>query len=314
MSHDVYRTLAFAVLMMGLVLRNDTAGALNIAGATAFVCEADGNCGAIDGSVPIDAVQSVTDVNPLVVGGGGTLAGILGARPAAGEVTPISSVLPAPPPSLRVTAEFVSLGTGVATAVAYWEDVLTLTAFDTTTGQPIIGALIEFVPSVRILGSLTAEGNDDFNLSGVSAWGFDYTINEFTTAITASGACNVPQADIVAECPGADSTGDAFGTYGPWQTVQVASGVPFSARALAWASVTSEGFDPMKGAANLGATADWLGFEVFDAEGAPITNLTVSSASGIDWTLTSVPEPSATLLQGTALIVLLGLAGRRHRN
>ena len=195
---------------------------------------------------------------------------------------------------------------GVARALAYWEDELTITALDVN-NDPIIGALLDFRPGVRIRGTITAEGDDDSNFAGFTGWGFGYSINQFTAVIGAGGFCNVPQSAVVAQCPGPDFIGDAFGTFGPFQTVQVASGVPFTSRGQVWASVASENSEPMRGEANLDSAVRWQGFTVFDAMGKQITNFTVSSASGINWRLASVPEPSTPLLQAARLLAIAWL-------
>ena len=91
--------------------------------------------------------------------------------------------------------------------------------------------------------------------------------------------------------------------------VQVLNGVPFNLRGGVVATI--EGSN-ITGQANL-VSVEWLGIEVLDESGMPTTDFSLTSASGIDWTLASVPEPntapSLTPLAIALLATLLGLAG-----
>ena len=89
-------------------------------------------------------------------------------------------------------------------------------------------------------------------------------------------------------------------------TIPITFGVPFSMYVATWAQTT------MDATTNMGNSVYWMGFaEVRDASGNLVTDYTVQSASGIDWSQ-PIPEPSGML----ALLGGLGSLGvlwRRRR-
>ena len=61
---------------------------------------------------------------------------------------------------------------------------------------------------------------------------------------------------------------------------------------------------------DFGATVEWLGFEVRDTAGNLQTDYVATSASGIDWSMASVPEPGPAAGGWVALLAAAALARR----
>jgi hypothetical protein len=270
-------------------------------GYTVWVCPPDVSCalpiGTDQPAVPTAAVVSDVDEIPLVATGSAIVGNAnIDVRFASASVM-VAAGAPVPP-KIGVNARFADVADGSALAFAFWEDELTLNVL----GSPI-GTLFTITATYRIDGSLQVY--DDFLTGGQSA--------EWTTAISVNGNglgggggfCQRPFFGTGdPDCLGADYTGTPLAP--PGNTVsssfQVANGIEFVQRLAAWTNLSGY---LLRGEADLGSTIDWVSFEVRDASDELITNFTLESVSGIDWTLPSSPPASVPSMHPAALYALL---------
>jgi hypothetical protein len=197
------------------------------------------------------------------------------------------------PPVFHVLGEDGDLATdGVLVAVVYWEDDLTITVPSLSIGTPLA-----FAPTMGADGVLEALAGS--GAAGSVEWSFALAIN--TDTFLADGGFCIPGLS-----PGPVACTSGFGTAS--SSHFVANGVAFNVQAGLVMRI--ESVAALTGTADV--SVDWLGFELSDLVGELLSDYTVESASGIDWTAVSVAEPSAPLLVAVGGGLALGRRRRRH--
>jgi len=309
---------SLAVLLLAVGLTPQHVEAQEI-GYTVWVCPPDVACElpVPPGQPPVPgaAIASDVDAQPLVAGGASVFgSAVAGARSANASVVPAAAGAGASqPPRIRLSTEFATVSDGSAVAFAFWEDEATLNV----PGQAP-GVLHWITVTFAVRGSIQLF--DDFLTGGQSAeWIAGFYVNGNGLG-GGGGFCESLSGSGDPQCPGSDYSGTPMAP--PGNTVQisfqVANNVPYVKRLAAWTN--QQGY-LLRGSSDFGSTIDWVSLEVRDLANEPVTDFTLTSASGIDWTLPSespapVPAlhalPLLTLLTGA--LVGVALVAGRHRN
>jgi hypothetical protein len=264
---------------------------------TVYICDESSSCTLsssveVPGPNPLDPGASASDTDTLVLMPGVVLEvfGVVSSSAvvAVANVTGLQAQWlplfgPAPPSFRLGVSDGDDLGTVSALASVYWEDEVFVTGFDLL-GNPLPqGTEMVFKPSIRISGDLDLFV-EEFGGGGVE-WRFGMSVND-DTFWTEGGDC------IEFSVPGPVACGptSGFGSFVPLRDLTVRSGIPFTMKG---GLVTTLFGDGIRGSADLASTVEWLGIELFDLGGSPVAGFSVSSTSGIDWSLASVPDRDA---------------------
>lgn len=209
--------------------------------------------------------------------------------------------VPRPPGVIRLYADLETPDDGsgdwlAAMASAYVEDDLVITV----PGRPD-GELLKLRGSVRVTGDIEifASGVVEWDVTWARVLGGLGGEPAYDNRIAGGGICN----GVTPPCSGVDVPPATFTGLLEFQ-----NGRQFKHRWGAGAGV--QGSYPTQGSADLGAV-EWLGFELLDyfENPIPLAGVTLTSTSGIDWSLPSaVPEPRSAVLSSAALTCLVFLS------
>jgi hypothetical protein len=284
--------LRLALMALILALPPISAHAVPLLSQTVYICS--GICtppSTLGGPAPIDPsaltgdTESVALAPGSMVGGSVSLPGLI----ATSSATASTSSLPARPPTFRLLVADTDLAVeGAAISHVYWEDDVTITMSSVP-----LGNALTLIPVVRVTGAL-----DLFAGSGLGAGGTQWNMGMSLSGsafVGSAGSCNAGFTSGPQPCtPGGGFFTNTAGT-------QFLNGVPFNLKGGVLAVVQGSN---ITGQVDLTTTVEFLGVTVLDPGGNPTTAFTLTSASGIDWTLASVPEPSITLLLAAGLLAL----------
>jgi hypothetical protein len=296
--------LSLVWLLVAVPLGPLDASATNLAGQVLYVCN-DPLCGDPDPAsgfpppVPPGAVNSGGQQITLTASGGGTAGEVVSSGRVAGAAVETAPPASLAPPRLEVRASWPTSNSGLAAATAFWEDDIII---------QVPGAADGTIFFYRPMMSFT--GNLDLFVDGAggrSQWSGALSIDSITV-MTPGGSCT-GSSPGAADCSAGNA---AFGVYTPEDfgpAVQIQSGVEFTQRGAVAAVFAGAG---IQGGADLSSSVEWLGFELLDGSLQPVGEFTLTSASGIDWRLVSIPEPASAALLGLGL-TLLAAASRRPR-
>jgi hypothetical protein len=292
-------TILLAGLTLG-VLGTTPAEAASVLSQSVYMCDEFSGCAAssdppieVPGPNSIDpsATAGDTDTVPLTptasVNGVVLTSGLHVSASARGVPAPPPGSPPSPP-VFRLAAIDSDLSANARlVASLYWED-------DITVSTGLGGPAMLFKPTMRFSGDLDLFTDPGLGGAGVVEWFFAMSLDD-DTFWTQGGDCIDFSSSGSVNC----APNSGFGTFSPLRDVFIGDGIPFNLKAGIVVTLAGTG---MTGFADLGSTIEWLGMDLFDASGAPVPDFSVNSASGIDWSLASVPEP------GTASLVGLGLS------
>jgi hypothetical protein len=195
----------------------------------------------------------------------------------------------------------VSMDSGVS-ADGTFSDMVTISA------PGLAGLSGTFVPVIKVSGRLSASGSGSeppFASFSEASWVLDFVPGFEQRSALCSGYDGAG--------PVCDFQGDKFGTY-TLKPVAFTYGRSFvmtvKMSAGTFSRTVPNGSTDVEN--DLSFTTTWKGFGgVFDDQGAPVSNFSVTSNTGTDWSQ-PVPEPSATAC-ATAALVMLGVLRKRTR-